>query len=175
MNATKTLMEQTQWTQKPRTVLFVCTGNTCRSPMAAALYNDMTRPREICTACADAELEPLHGVALSAGLYADEGAPISAEAVAVLQEASVMPMPEHDYTAHTARNVTREMMENADLVVGISARHAMELTLRFPEHAAKIVSMPMDISDPFGQGVAAYRTCLVQLRYCLQLLSKGLC
>ncbi len=167
------LMQKNGREEHPYTVLFVCTGNTCRSPMAAALYNDMTRPREICSACAHEDFVPARGVALSAGLYASEGDPISAEAVNALREAGVAPVEGYDYTAHTARCVTREMMEEADLVVGITAAHAMELTMRFPEWAGKIVTMPMDIADPFGQGQDVYRICLMQLRYCLQLLCKG--
>lgn len=167
------LTEKNGQTSKPRTVLFVCTGNTCRSPMAAALYNDMTLPREVCSACADAEPVSAEGIAYSAGLYAMDGDPISAEAVSALQEAGVRPVEGAEYTAHTARRVTREMMEAADVVVGITAAHAMELTMRFPECASKITAMPMDVSDPFGRGEAAYRTCLLQLRYCLQLLCRG--
>ena len=154
--------------ERPFRVLFVCTGNTCRSPMAAALYNHMTLPREVCSACADSV--SLRGVAESAGLYADNGAPITPEAADALREAGVVSTPWNDYEAHTARTVTREMVESADLVVGITAGHAMELTMRFPECAGKIVAMPMDIADPFGQGAAVYRACLMQLRYCLPLL-----
>ena len=141
----------------PRRVLFVCTGNTCRSPMAAALYNDQYKETE--------------GAALatSAGLYATPGAPISNEAVEALREAGIAPIAGYDYTAHRARPIRREMMEEADEVVAISGSHAMELTLRFPEFAGKIRTLPMDISDPYGQGIEAYRLCLMQLRYCLQL------
>lgn len=169
-----TRMQKNTASEEPYRVLFVCTGNTCRSPMAAALYNDMTRPREVCSACPDAaESVSIHGIAFSAGLYAAEGAPISPEAVSALQQAGVAPIAENDYTTHTARNVTRQMMQEADLVVAITAAHAMELTLRYPEFASKIVTMPMDIDDPYGQGETVYRMCLLQLRYCLQLLCKG--
>lgn len=167
------LMEKNGQAHKPRTVLFVCTGNTCRSPMAAALYNDMTLPREVCSACDDSDLEPVSGVAYSAGLYAADGDPISAEALSVLQQSGVRPVEGVEYTAHTARRVTREMIEEADVVVGITAAHAMELTMRFPQCAGKITAMPMDVTDPYGRGENAYRTCLLQLRYCLQLLCRG--
>ena len=170
---TTALMEKNGQADKPRVVLFVCTGNTCRSPMAAALYNDMTLPREVCSACDDADLEPARGVAFSAGLYAADGDPISPEALDALQRAGVRPIEGVDYTAHTARRVTREMMEEADLVVGMTAAHTMELTLRFPECAGKIVTMPMDVTDPFGRGENAYRACLLQRRYCLQLICRG--
>ena len=153
----------------PHRVLFVCTGNTCRSPMAAALYNDMVR-REVCTACADGISA---AVASSAGLYASEGEPISADAVTALREAHILPASGNDYTSHRAATVTRAMMETADEVIAISGSHAMELTLRFPEHAGKIKTLAMNISDPYGRGIEAYRECLMQLRYCLQLLTQS--
>ena len=157
------LKMQTDVHDKPHRVLLICTGNTCRSPMAAALYNDMMRRREVCSACAD---DTDRGVALafSAGLYAHDGEPISQEAVTALREARVAPIPENDYTVHRARTVTVDMMEQADEVIAISTSHAMELTLRFPEHVGKVKTLPMDISDPYGRGIEAYRACLMQLR-----------
>lgn len=166
------LKTQTEALEKPHRVLFVCTGNTCRSPMAAALYNDMMRPREVCSACAD---DTVKGTALafSAGLYAHDGEPISEGALTVLRETNVAPIPENDYTVHRARTVTNDMMEEADEVIAISAAHAMELMMRFPEHVGKIKTLPMDVSDPYGRGIEAYRTCLMQLRYCLRLCAPS--
>lgn len=152
----------------PRRVLFVCTGNTCRSPMAAALLNDMGRGHEPCSASPEPCVRRY--VAASAGLYAAEGDPITPAALDALREAGVVPVPDADYTAHRARMVTRELMEEADEVVGLTARHAMELMLRFPEAAPKIRTLPMDITDPYGGAVEVYRDCLAQLRYCLTLL-----
>ena len=157
--------------KSPKTLLFVCTGNTCRSPMAAALYNDVHRPREVCSMC-DADNES-DRVALSAGLYATPGDPITPEAVSALREAGVMPAKGNDYPAHVAQSVSDALMEKADLVIGISARHAMELTLRYPQYASKITALPMDVADPFGQGIEAYRACLMQLRICLHLMQPG--
>ena len=121
----------------------------------------------------DADSTPARGIAVSAGLCAREGAPISPEAVNALRAAGVAPVAGNDYTAHTARNVTRAMLDEADVVVAISTAHAMELTFRFPENAGKIVTLPMDIADPYGQGETAYQACLMQLRYCLQLFCFG--
>ena len=150
----------------PRRVLFVCTGNTCRSPMAAALLNDMSRPRGICSM---GEAQAVDCVATSAGLFAAEGEPIAANAVLALREAGVIATEQNDYPAHRARVVTGDMVTGADLVVGLSASHAMQLMLRFPEAAEKITALPMDISDPYGGTLADYTACLAQLKLCLEL------
>ena len=158
--------------QPARRVLFVCTGNTCRSPMAAALLNDMARPREVCSAVGDAVPFPRLS-AESAGLFAAEGAPISPNALEALRQAGVAPVPSADYTRHRARTVTADMVAAADLVVGITAAHAMELTMRFPEAAGKITALPMDIPDPYGGTLADYTACLAQLRVCLSIAFAG--
>ena len=140
----------------PRRVLFVCTGNTCRSPMAAALLAHTARQKG------------RHGslVAASAGLFAADGALISQNAATVLAEAGV---PSMLFEGHAARTVTDEMMANADVVIGITGRHAMELMLRFPLHAAKIEALPIDIADPFGGDTDEYRACLSMLSYAIAM------
>lgn len=151
-----------------RRVLFVCTGNTCRSPMAAALLNHLCAPREICSACPD---DPMSGAytATSAGLYATEGDPITPAAARALREAGVVSSSANPYEAHRAHRVNEDDVANADIVMAISAAHAMELMLRFPDAASKIRTLPMDIPDPFGGSDEVYRTCLSQLRYCLHI------
>ena len=155
-------------TDAARKVLFVCTGNTCRSPMAAALLNELSRPREICSACGELCTTPRFA-ASSAGLFAREGDPITPAAADALRAAGIPPRPDNDYPAHRARLVSAEMVAEADEIVGLTASHAMQLMLRFPEAASKIRTLPMDISDPFGGDAEVYRACLAQLRYALEL------
>lgn len=126
-------------------VLFVCTGNTCRSPMCAALFND--------------RYAGLTRHAISAGLMAD-GSPISENAVRALENAGVISRPDNDYKSHISKNVTEEMIKSASVVVGVTSSHAMQLILRFPAYASKITVMPTEISDPFGGDLSRYEACL---------------
>lgn len=136
---------------QPRRILFVCTGNTCRSPMAAALLNHLASGRR----------EEL--VATSAGLYAREGELITAAAAEALAEAGVSPTPQNDYRAHRARLVSAALLKEADEVIAITGGHAMELMMRFPEYAARIGTLEVDIPDPFGGDGEVYRRCLEML------------
>lgn len=140
--------------ETPRRICFVCTGNTCRSPMAAAVANAMARER-------DGEARSL--IATSAGLYAVEGDPITPEAVAALETAGVRVVEGADYHAHTAHTVSDADAEAVDLLVAVSGSHAMELLFRFPSAAHKIVCLPQAISDPFGSDLARYEACLVEI------------
>ena len=164
--------KQIQENDAPRKILFVCTGNTCRSPMAAALLNEMARPRELCSAQGELCLTPRF-VASSAGLYASEGDPITPAAADALRESGVMPRPDNDYTAHRARLVRAELVAEADEIVGLTASHAMQLMLRFPEAAEKITTLPMDITDPYGGDHDTYLACATQLKLCVELAFFG--
>lgn len=146
----ETMPQKTEAAPIPQeTILFVCTGNTCRSPMCAALFND--------------RYAGLTRHAISAGLMAD-GSPISANAVCALENAGIPSRkPDNDYKSHVSRNVTEEMMEQADIVVGVTSSHAMQLMMRFPSCASKITVMPTEISDPFGGDLARYETCLADI------------
>lgn len=133
---------------KKDTVLFVCTGNTCRSPMCAALFND--------------RYAGLTRHAVSAGLMAD-GSPISDNAVRALENADVKSTPDNDYKRYFSRTVTEEMIADAAVVVGVTSSHAMQIMLRFPAYASKITVMPTEISDPFGGNLARYEACLADI------------
>ncbi|MBQ8401418.1 MAG: low molecular weight protein arginine phosphatase [Clostridia bacterium] len=129
-------------------ILFVCTGNTCRSPMAAALYN--------------AKYADPASHAVSAGLAAD-GSGISRNAILALLDMGIRSAEENDYLSHVSHTVTETDMEKADLVIGMTGRHAMRLLMLYPAYASKITAMPADIADPYGGDGQAYRSCLEQI------------
>lgn len=127
------------------TILFVCTGNTCRSPMCAALYNQ--------------KYAGLTSFGISAGLSVD-GSPIAHNAILALREYGVKSSGYNNYESHISSNVSRNMMETATLVVGVTSAHAMALIMRFPDLASKITSFARDISDPFGGDAECYTHCI---------------
>ena len=131
-------------------VLFVCTGNTCRSPMAAALLNELGRG--------------LNVTAESAGLFPNVGEPIAENAVLALREAGVEPAPDNRYDLLTAVQVDEEMVKRSAKVVAMSESHLMALVAAFPQYISRMTVMPEPISDPYGGDAERYRACLEEIR-----------
>jgi protein-tyrosine phosphatase len=122
-------------------VLFVCTGNTCRSPMAELCFARMTGGRIRCA---------------SAGVYAFDGEAMSENSLAVLAENSI------DGSNFRSQSVTFDLVDSSDWIITMSNSHRQELLMRFPEAAAKCAVLCRfsgggDIPDPYGQSVAVYR------------------
>ena len=126
--------------------LFVCTGNTCRSPMAETLSRSMGHH------------------ALSCGLYAHEGSGASSGAMHAMASRGL------DLSSHRAQPVSETLMRQADKVVGISSRHAMALQSLFPQYADKITAMPVDIPDPFSGDDDDYMACAEMIEEALKKL-----
>lgn len=135
-------------TKDIRVYCFVCTGNTCRSPMAAAVLNHYGAPQGV--------------FAFSRGIAAAGGAPISENAAAALREAGIPSEGRNEYTHHRAVQFAKEDLERCDGVFAISPTHANALIFAFPEYAGKIRVLG-DIADPYGGDLARYRDCLAEI------------
>ena len=121
-------------------IIFICTGNTCRSPMAEGLFR--THGGE----------EKTGLTAQSAGLYTQDGLPVSENAVTAAGELGA------DISAHRARQLTPELAREAKYLVCMTGSHYDRLCELFPDCADKIFTLlPEDVSDPFGGDLATYR------------------
>lgn len=145
-------------------VCFVCTGNTCRSPMAAAILNDLAGRGEKLTVPNRTDgQEDLRVRAVSAGLFAQEGMPIADNAVAALEKAGILSTQSNPYREHKARQIREDLVRKSDLIVGISESHAQMLRVAFPDQTDRICALPCDVPDPYGGDADTYARCLDQL------------
>lgn len=133
-------------------IIFVCTGNTCRSPMAEGLLRALLDERGI----DDVEVS-------SAGLMAVDGDRVSDNSAAAMREIGL------DISAHRARKLTLEML-NADRIITMTASQAAMLR-QFTDRAAP---MPREIPDPFGGDLDAYRRCRDAIRDALPTVLEEL-
>ena len=134
--------------KKPITVCFVCTGNVCRSPMAAAVLNHLGKGEYR---------------AISAGVAACDGDRISENARLALKDAGIESTADNDYEGHRAKNLDERTVAECDRIVAISSRHMLSVLYAFPEAAPKLCAMPRDIPDPFMMGIDVYKACLAEI------------
>jgi len=134
-------------------ILFVCSGNTCRSPMAAALLRralDQHGPDGMTVG--------------SAGTGAVAGTPASEGAYLVALEAGL------DLSAHRARPLTADLVRQADLILAMSRSHLRRVAELGGEAKSFLLSefggdgrLPAEIPDPYGAGLEAYRETIQHL------------
>ncbi len=136
-----------------RRILVVCTGNLCRSPMAAAFL----RAR---LACDEARL----GWRVdSAGIWVTESRPASPYAIAEMAQRGL------DLSTHRSRPVTREAIAEADLILVMETHQAEALKAAFPACAPRIrllsemIGERFDVSDPYGGSREEYAVIADQL------------
>jgi protein-tyrosine phosphatase len=142
-------------------IVFVCTGNTCRSPLAEALCKKRLADR---LGCGVDELPGRGFIVLSAGLAAMIGESAAEEAVATAQTYGA------DLAAHASRPVTADLIAQADHVLAMTQGHLFLLAGCFPDCAtiARLLAPDgEDIADPVGCGREVYEECARRIWACL--------
>jgi protein-tyrosine phosphatase len=145
-------------------IVFVCTGNTCRSPLAEVFCKKLLAERLGCPA---AELPPRGFLVLSAGLAAMMEGPAAEEAVAVAQAYGA------DLSGHRSRPLTADLVAQADYLVGMTAGHVQALAQQFPRLGPRprlLSTDGADVPDPVGCDLAVYQECAGRLWEHLQRL-----
>jgi len=138
-------------------ILFVCTGNTCRSPMAEALFRAKANGQE--------------WEVRSAGVAAFDGQSASAHAIEVLRERGID-------TEHKSSSLSEELVDWADLILTMTESHKRAVLSIFPAAQSKVHTLRefvgvegiTDIADPFGGDLEVYRRCAQEIEESLDML-----
>lgn len=142
-----------------KNILFVCTGNTCRSPFAAYYFNKKAAERG------------LSYKSRSAGLFANDGEASSPAAVAAASEFGIGA----DMRSHTAKNITDGDIASSDYIFALSENHLMMLEPKVNLINSKnkggikkqLFVLGNGISDPYGGDIQLYRICYLRIASCV--------
>ena len=141
--------------------LFICTGNTCRSPMAEGMFRKLLADK---LKCSDQDLMDLGYIVQSAGLAAGEGHPASPESVEILATRGV------DLHSHLSQPVSPRLLQQADYVFTMTRQHRDIILREFPNLPARVEMLDRegDVLDPIGFPADYYEKCADQIERNLQ-------
>lgn len=145
---------------KLKKILFVCTGNTCRSSMAEAIARQKLKEKNV------KAIE-----VMSAGTGAFDGSPASPKAVEVLKEKNF------DLGSHRSKRINAQMLEEADYIFTMTVIQKQQVLYLYSEAKEKTSTLnefafgsqgDLNIDDPFGGDADCYRQCAVQLEKAIE-------
>ena len=149
-------------TERPRRVVFVCTGNICRSAMAEHLLRHWAKERGLALETA------------SCGTAAESWYEVPAHARKLLASEGVPPFE------HKPRLATRDALRGADLILVMTRAHYDHVVERFPEFTGRTKLLrehagfgELDVDDPMGGSEEVFARCLAVLKESLEALARS--
>lgn len=142
-------------------IMFICTGNICRSAMADGMMNKLIKENNI-----DVEV-------YSCGVYAETGNGATYNAVEAAKEYGA------DISSHRATNIRDSKIKEMDLILCATMSHKQSVVYLYPKLKGKVFTMKeyanldkegqdMDIKDPWGYDEFVYRKCASEINECLE-------
>jgi protein-tyrosine-phosphatase len=147
-------------------VLFVCTGNICRSPMAEGAFNNLIKKTG----------QDKHYLGWSAGVFGLNDHPATSESVEAIGELGV------DISKHKAQRVSHKILEDSALIIAMTNEHKEEILSRSPESAGKVFTLHeysdgdrrKNVEDPYGLSFKTYKECAREIWEAVEKLVKKL-
>lgn len=145
-------------------IMFVCTGNICRSAMAEKMLDKRAKEEKI-----DIEV-------YSCGTYAENGDYPTWEAIETMKEYNI------DITSHRATNISKSNIGNMDVILCATKNHKNIVLQLYPQLEGKVYTMKeyvgkiengLDISDPWGYSIEIYRKCASEIEEIIEKIIKG--
>ena len=148
-------------------IMFICSGNTCRSAMAQYILDKRMKEEG-----KDKSIE-----VYSCGIYAEDGDIPTYEGIEVMKEYGI------DISGHRAINIRNSNIKDMDVILCATRRHKEAVVYMYPELQERVYTMKeyagydkenLDILDPWGYGLDVYRNCVKEIEECIDIYLKSL-
>ena len=146
-------------------IMFICTGNICRSAMAHKMLEKKAKE------------ENKNIEVYSSGIYAQNGDIPTYEAIQVMKEYGI------DLSNHRATNIRNSNIENMDVILCATTAHKNNVIAMYPKLREKVYTIKeyagypkndIDIKDPWGYGIEVYKKCAKELERCINKITEGI-